>query len=366
MKKLYIIAILCQVFLMNVCAQTMTLTIKGSIVENPQEGDTVKLCTYKVINGDNQLQTLSSGIIHNGTFSLSYQCSPEDNVGFVTHGETFVSVIIEPGELRVSPTAPKVVGTPQNDRWRIYHQRTDSVNKLVEQETPKYDAADHNGYIAKIYQNEKKYGQSLIDEQLSVAREFRGKTVGALALVDYTVQKEGNPQEALDTISALGFINHPDKTLQGHIEKLRKALVAQPGKKFIDFTIADGNADGTPANLSDFVGKGKVVLVDFWGSWCMWCVRETPNLKAVYEKYKGQEFTVLGLACKDKRENTEKACEYHGTQWPQIFNCGDIPMKLYGLSALPQIMLFDKDGTLLARDLRGEDIMKAVDKAMNK
>ncbi|MBQ3826888.1 MAG: hypothetical protein II812_01885, partial [Prevotella sp.] len=52
--------------------------------------------------------------------------------------------------------------------------------------------------------------------------------------------------------------------------------------------------------------------------------------------------------------------------WPQILNCGDVPMKLYGINGIPQIMLFDTDGTLLARDLRGEEIMKAVDKAMNK
>ena len=366
MRKICITVILCQAFLMNALAQGNTLTIKGAVIENPQEGDTVKLCTYKVINGENKLLTLASGITRNGKFSMSYECQPDVTIAFVAHGNDFVSVFTEPGQLTVSPTAPRVSGTPQNDTWRIYHERTTSIKKLIEEETPKYDAENHNAYIAGIFKTQAKYGPQLVKEQLDVARRFPGKAIGAQALIDYAVQMGSNPQQALDSITALGFIDYPDNSLQQQIEKLRGSLDAQPGKKFIDFTIPDGNADGTLAKLSDYVGKGKVVLVDFWGSWCMWCVRETPNMKAVYEKYKDQDFTVLGLACKDKRENTEKACEYHGTHWPQIFNCGDIPMKLYGLSGLPQIMLFDRDGTLLARDLRGEAIMKAVDKAMKK
>ena len=62
------------------------------------------------------------------------------------------------------------------------------------------------------------------------------------------------------------------------------------GKMFVNFTIPNGNIDGTSASLSDYVGKGKYVLVDFWASWCGPCRREVPNLKHIYDMYKGDNF----------------------------------------------------------------------------
>ena len=130
------------------------------------------------------------------------------------------------------------------------------------------------------------------------------------------------------------------------------------GMMFTDFTIENGNLDGSPASLSDYVGKGKYVLVDFWASWCGPCIAEIPRLKEIYNQYKGDKFEILGVAVRDRREDTMRSIETHKIPWPQIVETNTLPIELYGFSGIPQIMLFDPEGIIIARDLRG-NILKS-------
>ena len=125
------------------------------------------------------------------------------------------------------------------------------------------------------------------------------------------------------------------------------------GDMFKDFAV---DYDGTTHRLSDYVGRGKYVLVDFWASWCGPCRAEIPNLITAYNKYKDKGFTVLGVAVNDMPEATLKAIKDDGIPYPQILNSQQIAASAYGFDAIPQIILFAPDGTLLARDLRGEEI----------
>jgi thiol-disulfide isomerase/thioredoxin len=100
------------------------------------------------------------------------------------------------------------------------------------------------------------------------------------------------------------------------------------------------------------------VLVDFWASRCGSCIAENPVIAEVYQKYKGDRFEVLGVAVWDQRDATLKAIREHGVVWPQILDAQSIPTKIYGIEGIPHIILFGPDGTILARDLRG-DVLKA-------
>ena len=118
--------------------------------------------------------------------------------------------------------------------------------------------------------------------------------------------------------------------------------------------------------LSDYVGKGKYVLVDFWASWCNPCIEETPFLKEVYNKYKGDNFDMVSVAVSDKREDTIAMANNLGITWNQIINAQQIPASVYGIEYIPHIILFGPDGTILKRDLRGEAIGQAVAEALGK
>lgn len=147
-----------------------------------------------------------------------------------------------------------------------------------------------------------------------------------------------------------------------------EALTIKPGEMFKDFTVVQdpANPEASTVKFSDFVGKGKYMLVDFWASWCPPCRAEIPVIAKVYAKYAGENFDVLSVAVSDKPADTRKAAAELGVKWNSIINAQRIPGQIYGIKYIPQIMLFGPDGKLIAHDLREEGIENAVKAALGK
>ena len=133
------------------------------------------------------------------------------------------------------------------------------------------------------------------------------------------------------------------------------------GQPFIDF---EATYEGRVQRLSDYVGKGKFVLVDFWASWCGPCRAEIPNLINVYNRYKGDKFEVIGVATWDKPNDTKRAIAEMGIPYPQIMNAQKAGSDAYNIEGIPEIILFGPDGTILKRRLRGEAIEAEVRAAL--
>lgn len=132
-----------------------------------------------------------------------------------------------------------------------------------------------------------------------------------------------------------------------------------PGQQYTDFEVT---YDGKVQKLSDYVEPGKYLLVDFWASWCGPCRREMSTLKELYTQYHDKGLNVVGVAVWDKPQDTEAAIKQLNLPWPSIINSQTIATDLYGIPAIPCIILIGPDGKILSRGLQGEKLKEEVAK----
>lgn len=144
-------------------------------------------------------------------------------------------------------------------------------------------------------------------------------------------------------------------------EILEKEKAKMPGAKMIDFTMK--NLNDEVVSLSDWVGKGNYVLVDFWASWCGPCRADMPHVKSLYEKYHDKGFEIVGVSFDSKKEAWAKGVADLGITWPQMSDLKYWQCEaagLYNIRAIPATILFAPDGTVVEAGLRGETLTKKL------
>jgi len=151
---------------------------------------------------------------------------------------------------------------------------------------------------------------------------------------------------------------------QSEAKKIQSALA--PGATFLDFSVKDLN--GNPLSVGAL--KGKVVLVDFWATWCGPCRAELPNVIATYKKFHAQGFEVIGVSLDSDRDKLDAFLKKQdGMTWAQFFDGQGWSNALaakYGVESIPFTVLIGTDGKIIGTELRGEALGAAVEKALAK
>ncbi|MGH7967256.1 MAG: TlpA family protein disulfide reductase [Limisphaerales bacterium] len=144
-------------------------------------------------------------------------------------------------------------------------------------------------------------------------------------------------------------------------QKIQKGLIA--GSAFPDFDEKD--VAGKPVSIAKY--KGKVVLIDFWATWCGPCVHELPNVIKAYEKHHEKGFEIIGVSLDKDKEKLTSFTEEKKMAWQQYFDgkgWGNKLAEKYGIQSIPATFLLDGNGKIIGRDLRGEALEEAVTKAL--
>lgn len=162
-----------------------------------------------------------------------------------------------------------------------------------------------------------------------------------------------------------GRVDDVVANLQGMVERKQAAEKLLPGSAFPDFHETDVN--GKPLSISQF--KGKVLLVDFWATWCPPCVREMPDIQKAYNKFHDQGFEIVGISLDEDKNSLARFTADKKIPWPEFFDGKKWENKLavkYGVDSTPTTYLLDRDGKIIKRLEPGDDVETEVAQALKK
>lgn len=141
-----------------------------------------------------------------------------------------------------------------------------------------------------------------------------------------------------------------DSNMEAADNSQETVAVEADGIEAPDFTLNDLN--GKPLTLSSL--RGKYVILDFWGSWCGWCIKGIPQMKEYYQKYAGK-FEILGIDCNDPEEKWKAAVEKYDLPWLHVYNPRDSKvLEQYEIQGFPTKIIVGPDGKIV-KTIIGED-----------
>ena len=279
----------------------------------------------------------------------------------------YLRMVGERGNIYADLITDSLSGTPLNDRlnqyWRKCSYEISVLNAIIKQ-----------GQSAiSMPESEKERVRQDYDQRYQAFVEFLTKTyeanktnpVGAFVMEDILDYAEIDYESVLAMLEGAAPVVTTYPQMRTKLSAMEKVSHTAPGKQFIDLDLTDYKT-GKPIKLSKVI-KGKVALIDFWASWCGPCRREIPNLAKIQEKYGNNKvFVLVSLNVWDKPDAQAKAIKDMKMVWTQLTDSTRNATDTYGVDGIPQILLIGKDGKIIARNLRGEDIEVAVKKALEK
>lgn len=343
------------------CQNSKKYTIIGTVADKAYEGTPVFVQQIR----DDVMITVDTLVVTNGSFSLS-GVADTTMLRFISldgtvnpQQESRVPVLIEPGKLEVVfDTVVTVKGTKVNDAYTDLRQKQRDLVKSIRGVMEQYNTANMEGTMtdsleAEINAAYDKISGQLIDLNFNFVKANIGNDLGKFAFLSSSSMFAPEQQQEILDLADADF--KAQENIQRIIVRLKNLENVAIGKKFVDFTLKD--PQGNDVSLSDYAGKGKYVLVDFWAAWCEPCRREMPNVVAAYDKYKSKGFEVVGVSLDQDHQSWTQGIKDLKMTWPQMSDLQywESPVvDLYAIVGIPHSVLLDKEGIIIEKDLRGD------------
>ena len=350
MKKYFMMAALMLAVLPTEAQENVKYSIDGISKEN---GKTV------VLRNRRTNLVVDSAIVANGRFSMKGNAEKDALMGVSVKNANWSVMLFNDGTpLTINLNDSTLKGSPMNERLTRYD---------IDINAP---YADFILKVASMSEEERKAKELELAGGLMIAmmkmitgieNVFKDERETLIPVAFFSEYQSYLGQEKLDSVLATkpAWASHPIVKGQLDILAYQKSLEEKKqafvGQQFIDLEEAD--PDGKMHKLSEYVGKGKWVLVDFWASWCGPCKAEMPNVVAAYEKYHDKGFDIVGLSFDNKKEPWVKDIAELKMPWTHLSDLKGwktVASEVYGVNSIPDNLLIDPQGKIVARGLRAQ------------
>ena len=358
MKKLIVLCL----------AALVTVYCFGADVKYVVKGSGAKDGTVVYLVDKISDERINSAVVSRGKFQMKGKAPKDAFLAVQADGSGWQCLFFNDGQnVQVNLADSTVTGSPLNTRLT-------ECDKKTSQAVARFDALSEE--ISKLPQ-EKQFSKFM-----SLMTATREMVEGYLNVIDENMDNlipvafvEEIPslvnQAKFDELLASGkpFARHPyvlevkrrmeeSAARQKEAQEKKQAII---GKKFLDLEMAD--PQGKVHKLSEYVGKGKWVLVDFWASWCGPCKAEMPNVTAAYKQYHAKGFEIVGLSFDRDKDPWVKAVSDWDMPWIHLSDLKywkSIAASVYSVNAIPDNLLIDPQGTVVARGLRGAALQQKL------
>ena len=372
MKRILFVAL--SVVLLASCGGKDSYKIKG-IAEGLENGTVLTLSTLDY----DGLTDLDSEKVKGGKFSfkgntdtaqiavITYEMDDELKGCelFIERGKIYVRIDAEAG-------GQDVKGTPNNDAFQKFYDDTKVLNDVADELEDKIritlaTQGDPTSFYAQMGDLQERF-KNLLAQSIE---ENANRLYAYQQLMDnYSLYE---PDEVMAMLEKLAPTFGQDLAFNQLTAMINMQLSTSLGHPYIDFEapILDRRYGfANKASLSQYVEKNKIVLLDFWASWCAPCINELPNLKAAYSKFKSKGFEIVSVSVDDGTEEWIQAVKDNGMNWVQLWNGNDdianSAAAMYSITAIPATFLIDADGTIIGRNLRDKELEEALEDYFSK
>ena len=361
MKQFVLIMCVTFAVLSNVGGQGYVITgeVQGA------DGKTVSLKQHR----DSQPVEISTVKVQAGKFTLKGTVPYPEFCLLYVDNQGPVQFFIENSNIRIlidmqNIGQSKVIGSKENDVFMEFVNELEKYNQQQKRLNDSYVALSSSSIAApnaetNIRAQMEKLNAERTNYMINFVQKYSGK-ISAAFLVN-------NVQGLMQTLNfsqleqmANSFDSRTRqsqwvKIITDQAASLKPTAIGQP---FPDIKLK--TPDDKPISISDYAGKGKYVLLDFWAAWCGPCRNENPRVVELYKRYKDKGFEIIGISLDQTKEAWIKAISDDQLTWPQMSDLNywnSAAAKLYSVSSIPHTILLDKDGKILAKNLRGEALV---------
>ena len=287
----------------------------------------------------------------------------------------YVLAILENGDIKAdiykdSISKSKVYGTKSNDDFIKYKSETKSLVDVMNNISSDAQNAIMSGDVATAMELEKEYNSKEREVMLyewDFIVDNLDSYMSALLLEVFMIENKVNKDSIIDVYESFSNrikVSDVGKNIADLLSQFEDPI--EVGEIAPDFTAP--SIDGPDITLSNVLLDNKVTLLDFWAAWCRPCRIENPNLVRLHKKYKDAGFDIIGVSLDRTREQWEQAVIDDNLPWTQVSNLNfwnDPVARRYSIRAIPQSYLLNKDGLVMGKNLRGQELEDRILSLLN-